>query len=184
MSGTLMLDFDRLDLGDPRDQELLGRKLVDLASRYRRWFNRDWAELAGSAYLSLVGRPPGRGVVRNSESFLGSVVWSKACNKSRSERVHSERERTGLLERDFEDGRTEETALAATSDDNPADKIELKRRLGAILSHLSDQEQQVVRLAKYDGLTHAEIAEILELPSEAASRQVLRRALNKAKRYL
>jgi RNA polymerase sigma-70 factor (ECF subfamily) len=170
-----MLRIHRHDLGSLADEELMAlvgdgepRALEVIFDRhggaafslaYRMCGRRALAEdIVQNAFLSLWrsgGRyDRGRGSVR---SWVLSIVRNRAIDAFRHETV--------ISGRDVADEGAAARLAAPELTDSEAEKRESTRQVRAALEGLPSAQRQVIELAYFGGFTHAEIAQMLDLPS-------------------
>jgi RNA polymerase sigma-70 factor (ECF subfamily) len=117
----------------------------------------DAEEVVQAAFLSLWrGRDrfdPGRGEVR---SWLLGIVHNSAIDRLRRAGVHERRRASseGIEERIEAPERTDEEVQAR----------EQAAQVRHALEALPDEQREVIKLAYFDGLTHTQIATLLEQP--------------------
>jgi RNA polymerase sigma-70 factor, ECF subfamily len=125
---------------------------------YRMCGRRSAAEdIVQDAFLSLwrstSGYDPGRGSVR---SWILSVVHNRAIDAFRRQ---GSRDR-----RDVHDEGIAERLPAPDATDVEVERLDDARQVRAALDELPPDQRQVIELAYFGGFTHAQIAEMLDLP--------------------
>jgi RNA polymerase sigma-70 factor (ECF subfamily) len=115
-------------------------------------------DLMQEVFLSVWNKAPTFRADRGS-----GFSWVVAQLRNRAiDRIRSRRRRGELLEANAPD--LEPTGSATTSSADNCDASERARGVRSALGQLSDEQRQVLRLAYFEGLTQAEIAEKLEEP--------------------
>ena len=125
---------------------------------YRMCGRRSAAEdIVQDAFLSLwrstSGYDPGRGSVR---SWVLSVVHNRA--------IDAFRRQSSRDSRDVPDEGIAERLPAPDATDLEVERLDDARQVRAALDELPPDQRQVIELAYFGGFTHAQIAEMLELP--------------------
>lgn len=125
---------------------------------YRMCGRRSAAEdIVQDAFLSLWrstgGYDPGRGSVR---SWVLSVVHNRAIDAFRRQGSRDSR--------DVHDEGIAERLPAPDATDVEVERLDDARQVRAALDELPLDQRQVIELAYFGGFTHAQIAEMLDLP--------------------
>ncbi|NJO80072.1 MAG: sigma-70 family RNA polymerase sigma factor [Cyanobacteria bacterium RM1_2_2] len=112
-------------------------------------------DLAQDIFLNLgkSSYDPQRGVLR---TFLAVLVRSRAIDRLRSRSTTQK-----MLDR-WQLNRSQ--MVASNSPAEYVSQQEQSQEVQAALAQLSESQQQVLRLSYYDGLSHSEIAEQLQMP--------------------
>ncbi len=115
-------------------------------------------DLLQEVFLSVWNKSSGYRADRGTAfSWVVAQVRNRAIDRLRSRRRRGE-----LLEANAPD--LEPTSSATKSSAENCETSERAREVRAALSQLSDDQQQVLRLAYFEGMTQAEIAQKLEEP--------------------
>lgn len=114
-------------------------------------------------------------------SYLLLLARSRALDRVRAQQRRERRTTTlGSLDE------LEHISVAGSADDSPLDHAlvdEQRARVRAALDELDPRQRQVVELNFFDGLTHAEIADQLELPLGTVKTRI-RRGLGVLRKHL
>lgn len=140
------------------------------------------------AYSILGNREDSEDVVQ--EAFVAALNALDRFDQSRPfepwlYRIVANRALTGRKSRGRRDTEQlyEETAASPDNPSADAERLELRQRLTRAIAELPENQQRIVQLADVDGLTSAEIGEMLEMPAGTvrfhlhSARRALRRAL-------
>jgi len=164
------------DADDLIERFMAGDELA-LASIYRRW-----SALVYSVALRSLGD------ASEAEDVTQKVfvaAWTSRQNYQ-PERARLAAWLMGITRNkilDARDGRTKEskiqTSLVANSDGRPVEPVDVAERLllADEIARLDSVPQQVLRLAFYEDLTHAQIAERLQLPPGTVKSHIRRSLL-------
>lgn len=95
-----------------------------------------------------------RGSVR---SWILSTVHNRAIDSFRREQAHHSR--------DVHDERLAERVPAPTTTEGEAERLDDARRVRSALTELPPDQRHVIELAYFGGFTHADIAQLLDLPT-------------------
>ncbi len=121
-------------------------------------------DVSQEALVEIWRRAPLFDVQRGSaRSFVARIAHARAVDRVRSEQAHRDRN-----ERDF--ARTPETTEPAA-----AETVTALHEAAAIrdaLRNLTQTQRQAVTLAFYDGRTHREVAELLDIPLGTAKTRI------------
>ena len=104
-------------------------------------------------FVKIGSYEPSRGSLR---TYLAILTRSRAVDRVRS------RSNTRELLKKWEHSRESETATDSLLE--KVSRSEQSQEVKAALAQLSDEQQQILRMAYYDGLSQSEIANQLEIP--------------------
>lgn len=92
-------------------------------------------------------------------SFIVTIARNKAIDKTRS-RTYKDARREEKIIDDF-------TLTPISIENNPHENLELKERINRLrnaMTHLNENERQVLSVAYYNGLSQSEISEKMDIP--------------------
>jgi RNA polymerase sigma-70 factor (ECF subfamily) len=110
---------------------------------------------------------------KSLEALLFRIVRNRAYNLKRDRRTRQSKHE--VLQRDAEPVRPSPGA------DLDADRLEAKLR--AWIKELPDRQQEALALSRFEGLSHDEIARVMEISPRTVNNHIVR-ALNKLRRWL
>ena len=127
-------------------------------------------DLVQDIYLRLAAVDP-KAEVRNAPGYLYRLGSNLMLDRIRGER------RTAARDHDWRDSHrtvvgTEEVAEEPRADDAVAARQRLAA-IVAVLRELPEQTQRVFRMHKFDGLSHAEVAQALGISRSAVEKHVM-----------
>jgi RNA polymerase sigma-70 factor (ECF subfamily) len=126
-------------------------------------------DLVQEIYLKVVALDPGR-QIDNPAGYLHRLGSNLMLDRLRGER------RAAVRDSEWRDSyRTVAGAEDVADDPRPEDVIAARQRLEAVVRALADlnpQTQRVFRLHKFDGMTHAEVAQALGISRSGVEKHV------------
>lgn len=138
--------------------------------RYVRSITRDGEaarDVTQDVFIRLWEARDGLSPDRSLEAYLYRMARNRAYNHERSQRTRTEKE---------EEVREQSVAQPAspTRPDAKVDAQRLEDRLEQWIDDLPDRQREALVLSRFDGLSHDEIAEVMEISPRTVNNHIVR----------